>query len=360
MKRVVVTGCGPASINIQKSLRLVDEEIFIIATDSNPYHLHFSLANKNYLISGADNPEYITKLNKIIDEEKIDFIIPQPDIEVKIVGLNRNLLSAKTFLPNQTTIETCQDKFLTYCVLKSAKVPVPKTQIMNDTFYPYNLIEGKKDYPFWVRATKGAGGRASTLVYNKEMMRNWVQYWLNRGMKIEDFIVQEYLPRKNIAFHSIWKDGELLTSMARERLEYIYPHLSPSGITGTPSVQRTIHDSKVNEVSTKAVLAIDKKYNGIACIDLKENSEGIPCVTEINPGRMFTTSYFFSYASQELYGNWHANFPYLLLKLAYNEDLPKLPKYNALPPDLYWVRHIDCPARMITNIKSNQLNWCEK
>jgi carbamoyl-phosphate synthase large subunit len=139
--------------------------------------------------------------------------------------------------------------------------------------------------------------------------------------------------------------------MARERLEYIYPHLAPSGVTGTPSVQKTIHDKTVNETGTNAVLSIDPNFNGIACVDLKENKKGVPCVTEINAGRMFTTSFFFSYASKLLRQDFSANIPYLYVKLAYKEKLPKIPKYNILPKDLYWIRHLDAPARLVKNQK---------
>jgi carbamoyl-phosphate synthase large subunit len=139
--------------------------------------------------------------------------------------------------------------------------------------------------------------------------------------------------------------------MARERLEYIYPHLAPSGITGTPAVQRTVHDEKINKIGTKAVLSIDPKFNGIACVDLKEDGEGLPCVTEINAGRMFTTSFFFSFASKTLRKDYSANIPYLYVKLAYDERLPKIPHYNVLPKDTYWIRHIDAPAKLVRNGK---------
>ncbi|MEM5866988.1 MAG: hypothetical protein QXG39_03605, partial [Candidatus Aenigmatarchaeota archaeon] len=136
---------------------------------------------------------------------------------------------------------------------------------------------------------------------------------------------------------SLWKDGELVTSMARERIEYIYPHLAPSGVTGTPAVQKTIHFSpseNVNRIATEAVLAIDQNFNGIACVDLKENKEGIPCVTEINAARMFTTSFFFSYASKILRKDYYANIPYLYVKLAFKESVPEIPKYNILPENI--------------------------
>jgi hypothetical protein len=197
-----------------------------------------------------------------------------------------------------------------------------------------------------VRARHGAGGKGSTPADNRETAIAWIKYWRGRGVHWE-FIAQEHLPGRNIAFHSLWKDGELVTSMARERLEYIYAYLAPSGITGTPAVQRTVHDENVNKAGTEAVLSIDSKFSGIASVDLKENAEGVPCVTEINPGRMFTTSYFFSFASKTLRKDYGANIPYLYTRLAFKETIPQLPKYNVLPSDVYWIRHMDAPARLV-------------
>jgi carbamoyl-phosphate synthase large subunit len=139
--------------------------------------------------------------------------------------------------------------------------------------------------------------------------------------------------------------------MARERVEYIYPYLAPSGIMGTPSVQRTVHDKAVNKIGTEAVLAIDSNFSGIASVDLKENAQGVPCVTEINPGRMFTTSFFFSYASKILCNDYRVNIPYLYTRLAFKESIPELKKYDVLPADVYWIRHMDAPARLVKDNK---------
>ncbi len=204
--------------------------------------------------------------------------------------------------------------------------------------------------PIWIRARHGAGGKGSTPANNPETAWSWIKYWRSRDVDWE-FIAQEHLPGRNIAFHSLWKNGELVVSNARERIEYIYSYLAPSGITGTPAVQRTVHDANVNKIATEAVLAIDSGFNGIASVDLKENAKGVPCVTEINPGRMFTTSFFFSYASKVLFNDFRSNIPYLYTKLAFKEGIPKLDKYDVLPSDVYWIRHMDAPARLVKDNK---------
>ena len=273
MKRVLVTGSGPASTNFMLSLRIAPEDLFLVSTDANAHHLFLSPADRTYLVPPATQKDYLDRLNEVIEEEKIEFVHPQPDIEVLIIGRNRNKVNAITYLPSTRAIEICQDKFTSYVEWKKKGLPVPKSL----------LIKGERDveraveeigFPMWIRATRGAGGRGSTIAQNERTLRHWVEYWRSRGVKW-DFIAQEYLPGRNLAFHSLWRGGELVTSMARERLEYIYPHLSPSGVTGTPAVQRTIHDERVNEIATEAVLAIDPNFTGIACVDLREDREGV-------------------------------------------------------------------------------------
>ena len=127
---------------------------------------------------------------------------------------------------------------------------------------------------------------------------------------------------------------------------------------GTPAVQRTVHDKAVNKTGTDAVLAVDSNFSGIASVDLKENKQGVPCVTEINPGRMFTTSFFFSYASKVLRKDYCANIPYLYTKLAYKEGIPEMPKYDILPADFYWIRHMDAPARLVKGNKVLGAMYC--
>jgi carbamoyl-phosphate synthase large subunit len=350
MKRVLITGAGgPASINFAMSLKIAPERFYLVGTETSHYNVCLAPTDSTYTVPRAVETGYINALNEIIRKERVEFVHPQPDIEVKVISENREKLEANIFLPAKRTIRICQDKLQSAKLWLKKGVPTAKTMELRREADIQKAFQ-ELGTPLWIRARHGAGGRGSTPVSNLKTALSWIQYWKSRGEKWT-FIAQEHLRGRNIGFHSLWKNGELVTSMARERIKYIYPHLAPSGITGTPAVQRTIHNEKVNEVATRAVLTIDPEYNGIACVDLKENSEGVPCVTEINAGRMFTTSFFFSYASKVLYNNYLANIPYLYVKLAYKESVPETPKYNALPEELYWIRHIDAPAKLVKDGK---------
>jgi carbamoyl-phosphate synthase large subunit len=350
LKRIIATGAGgPAGVNFIMSLRIAPEKIFIIGTEADEYFIHLSPADKKCLVPKAKESGYIDKLNEIIRKEKAEFLHAQTDVEVEVVSENREKLEANIFLPSKNTVKTCQDKLESAKVWMKKSVPVAKTMEIHTEKDIEKAFE-EMGSPIWIRARHGAGGRGSTPARSKETALAWINYWKSRNMNWK-FIAQENLPGRNMAFHSLWKDGELVTSMARERLQYIYPHLAPSGVTGTPAVQKTIHDERVNKIATEAVLSIDPNFNGIACVDLKENKYGVPCVTEINVARMFTTSFFFSYASKILRKDYYANIPYLYIKTAYKEDIPKIPKYNILPENVYWIRHIDAPAKLVKDGK---------
>ncbi|MEM3596545.1 MAG: hypothetical protein QXJ53_00215 [Candidatus Bathyarchaeia archaeon] len=350
MKRVLVTGAGgPAGVNFVMSLRLAPEKMRIVGTEASEYYLYLAPVDSRFLVPRASDAAYIDRLNEIIRKEKIGFVHAQPDVEVAVISEKREELNAVTFLPSKDAVRKCQDKLESAKIWQKKSVPVARVMELRSESDIDRAFE-EFGSPVWIRARYGAGGRGSTPAYNKETALAWISYWKSRKMDWE-FIAQEYLPGRNFGFHSLWLDGELIVSMARERVEYIYPNLAPSGVTGTPSVQRTIHNEAVNEIGTKAVLAIDKNFSGIACVDLKENKEGMPCVTEINAGRMFTTSFFFSYASKVLRHDYCANIPYLYVKLAYNEEVPRVPKYNVLPENVYWIRHIDAPAKLVKDGK---------
>lgn len=345
MKRVLITGVGgPAGVNFVKSLRDAPEKFRLVGTDMNRYHLNFPEINRGILVEKKSDSEYIERLNKIISEEGIELVHPQPDPEVKTLSENRKKLDAKVFLPERGVIDVCQNKLKSAEAWSRGGIKIAKTMVLESED---DVEKAAKELglPFWIRATVGAGARGSTPVDNIETGKAWLGYWRGRGMDWK-FIAQEMLPGRNIAFQSIWRDGELVCSQARERLEYIYPYLAPSGITGTPSVAVTVSDEQVNEIATKCVEVLDKKATGVFCIDLKENKDGIPCPTEINVGRFFTTSFGFASLGKAL-GRMYANMPYLYVKLAYGEDVGEVPKYNALPKDWYYVRHIDCGAHWV-------------
>lgn len=344
MKRILVTGAGgSAAANFIKCLRTADEDFYLVGCDADKRHLELTAGlDAKYVAPRIDNSDYIRKINELIRREKIEFLHPQPDVEVGFISENREKLKAKTYLPAKKTIRICQDKMSLVDLLEKAGIPVAESC----------LIENEKDLraaiktllpkagKVWLRAIRGAGSKASLPITEFEHGKMWIDYWSQmKGVGWGDFMACEFLPGKEFAFQSIWRNGRLITSQARERLEYFFGHLMPSGQTSTPSVARTTHRADVNTTAANAVKAVDGQATGVFCIDIKENAEGVPCVTEINAGRFFTTSNFFAEAG--------SNMPYYYVKMAYGEDIPKLPKYNSIPAGWYWIRNLDMGHKLV-------------
>lgn len=336
-KRVLVTGAGgSAGINFVASLRLADEPIHVVGVDINRWHLELPAVDRAYVVPKCLDPAYIDAINRVIEREDIGFLHAQPDMELEVVSEHREEILARTFLPDPCTIRVCHDKMETNRILRKKSVPAPESR----------LVERLEDIPsslerlrrasgvVWVRAVRGAGSRAALPVRTARQAREWIHYWRTmRALESQDFMFAEYLPGREYAFQSLWHEGELVASQARQRLEYVFGNLSPSGQSSSPSVAATVSDPRVNDVAHRAILAVDAKPHGVFCVDLKENEQGIPCVTEINVGRFFTTSNFFAKLG--------CNMPLLMVKLAFGEPIPPQPRFNAVPPGYMWIRLMD-------------------
>lgn len=346
-KRILVLGCGGSpGVNFIKALRLSKEKFYIVGVDVNKYFLEISpVDSKYYLPHPKVTKGYIDSLIKIIQKERIDFVHAQPDEEVKIISDCRNLLPAKTLLPSKNAVDIFQDKWLTYKSLLKAGIPVAKTYKVGNQNNLRKIISGNKK-PLWIRASRGAGGKASLPIKNFEQAKIWIDYWSDKGVKRDDFLIGEFLPGREVSWLSLWKEGKVICSQQKERMGWVQGNISPSGVGGTTALQKTSSYENVNRICTETVLTVDRNANGIYTIDTKENFRGIPCVTEINPGRFFTTSLFFATAG--------VNMPLLLVKLALNLPIPKVKQYNPLADDIYWIRVIDGNTSMM---KDNQWTY---
>ena len=333
MHRILLTGVGsPASQNVLRSLRAAPEQFHIVGTDLNRYHLEWGDLDRAYEAPLTDSPEYLPFLQALIEREGIEFIHGQPDWEVAWLSRHKHLLSAKTKLPSYESVVACQDK--AFCAARWFDVGL-RREPLQLIRKPEDLICAARELgsPFWLRATSGAGARGSCKVENLEQGRAWLAYWKARGVEWQ-FMAQDYLPGEEFAFQSVWHMGKLITSAARERLEFVFPQHAPSGVTSSPVVARSVHNTQVNAIATHAIQAIDPQPDGIYCVDMKCDKDGVPRPTEINVGRFFTTSYFFTAAG--------ANMPYQYALMGLGYDPSPAPQYDAVPEGLYWIRHIDC------------------
>jgi len=336
--RVLLTGCGsPASQNVLRCLRLAPEPFYVVGADANRYHLEWGDFDAVYEAPLTGDPGYLDFLSRVCDIERVGFIHGQPDWDVAFLAAHRERLPAPTFLPHPKAIRRAQNKYTSACLWYHETIREDAPVLVHDE-WDLRRAEASLGLPAWLRATSGAGARGSCKVVALDQARAWLDYWRLSGAEW-DFMAQCYLPGREYAFQSLWHAGRLIASAARERLEFVFPQHAPSGVTSSAAVSRSVRDAAVNRVATGAILALDPSPHGAYAVDLKCDAEGRPRPTEINAGRLSTTSLFLAAAG--------CNLPYHYVSLGLGRKPPKLPRYDAIPPDCYWIRHIDCGQVLI-------------
>lgn len=341
--RILVTGAGGvAGVNFVRALRASNMDYYVAGTDYSKYYIELPDLDARYLTPRHDDSSFVDRVASIAKRERVSFIHPQPSSEALVLSSARRRLPAPVFLPQARVMSTGQDKLKTQEVLSSRGVPVAKTASVS-SMSDVRASLGRLGPPVWVRARHGAGGRLSLLCNSEEELVHWVSLWSKRGTPVSEFVVQEFLPGRNIAWDSLWHDGKLITSYCRERLEYPFKHISPSGITGTPSVARTVHDRRVNEVAERAVRALTRMADGAFSVDLKEDSSGSPRVTEVDAGKFHTTMPLWGLvATRHLGLPWYVNFADLYVRVGLGEEPPSdAPARDALPAGYYMIRNMD-------------------
>ncbi|HTE53914.1 MAG TPA: hypothetical protein VK698_23830 [Kofleriaceae bacterium] len=339
---VLVTGAGgPLGANLARSLRRAPEPLRLVGTDANRWHLPLSLCDVTYLIPLASEVDsYGAALAEVAARERVAVVVPTHPVEVRAVcGLRdhgRLADGVGTALPDTAAVELADDKAATQVCLDRAGVPVPRTVLLEG---PESLERawdelGGANHPVWVRGSGAPGlgiGGAALPCRDPGVARAWVDHHLGWG----HMAASEYLPGANLTWMGVFDRGVLLAAGTRERLEYVLPHVSPSGVTGAPAVTRTVERPDVAAIGERAVRAVDPAPHGAYFADFKEDEAGQPRVTEVNAGRCGTTV--------ELYSAAGCNFPWLLVQLARGEHPAPLPDPNrAVEIGLYWVRTLDC------------------
>lgn len=330
MKRILVLGAGGSPmVNFTRSLRQAPEKFYLVGTDCDKFYLQRAETDEKHLVPRANESDYINILNDVIKKSKTEFCHAQNDIEIFYISKNRGKVNTGFFLPDHRTIEICQNKLESYKRWRKCGLKQPETMKLNDENDLKSAFE-KFGREIWIRDMSGAGGKGSLKSNNFKIAKAWIDFKQGWG----HYTAAQCLSPNSITWQSIWKNGELIVAQGRKRLYWELAKLSPSGISGATGGGMTVSDPLLDDVAQKSIFAIDKNPNGIFSVDLTYDKEGVPNPTEINIGRFFTTHEFFTKAG--------LNMPYIYVKLAYNEKLPKIEKkLNPLKPGLVWIRGID-------------------
>jgi carbamoyl-phosphate synthase large subunit len=284
-----------------RSLKAGDPSFFLVGCNDDRFALKRSPADRNHLVPYTEHPEFRRALIELIRAERIDLVIPTNDADVKTISDLRDAIPCRVFLPRETIIERCQDKYelTTFLGRRGVRVPLTYPVIrLKDIEGLFRRLAPSRQ--LWCRIRKGTGSFGAILVSSPEQTRNWIKYWEEVcGVPADSFTLSEYLPGRDFSVQCLWKEGKLVMAKSHERLVYFVAGGGPSTVSSMAAVAKMIYEPRVIELGTSAVRALDAKASGAFFVDIKENARGKPCVTEINAGRFASVSLVHDLAGPE-------------------------------------------------------------
>jgi len=344
MLRVLVTSAGgPGAVNLCRSLRRAPDRVALFGVDASPHYIYLAEVDRRALVPRLSEPEaLLDALRDVIRTHAIDVVMTASSPDARLLSAQRDTLDAALHLPSPAALDLGQSKWDTWCRWSASGLPVPRTWLIEgppDVARAFESVGAGDQWPLWVRGAgiPGKGiGVASLPCRSVSQALAWIDYWRGYG----GMIASEFLPGRNLTWISLWRRGTLVTSCARERLAYVIPHVSPSGITGAPAISRIVHRPDLDAIGPRAVHAIDPDFDGPCFIDAKEDRDGTARLTEINVGRFGTTAHFYTEAG--------LNLPWISACIAAQRpfDVPAL--HAPLPEGLTWIRTLDCGPVLVS------------
>lgn len=340
--RLLVVGAGTgAANNLIRSLRAARSGWSILGANHDRFALSRSAADRSFLIPPADHPGFVRALRRLAVRERVDLVIPTADAEVVRLASARRGWRSRLFLPTARTVALCQDKYVLARHLAARGVPVPRTLALSgirSVGEAYRRLG--RPARAWCRIRRGTNASGAVPVATAAQARSWIAYWETmRRVPASTFTLSEYLPGRDFACQSLWREGRLVLVKVFERLAYITVGGNPSGMSSAAALARTVAEPRVADVAVRTVRAVDPRASGVFGVDLKENARGEACVTEINAGRFLAGTNLLDFTGAH-------NMAATYVRLGMGEPVAVKEVYDAAA-DHYMVRSVDEYPRIV-------------
>jgi hypothetical protein len=299
---LLITGVGgPTPRSFARALKhfgIYKDRYRLFATDIHPHAVglyQHDLFDKSFITPKSSQSGYWEAMEQIIKAYAIDAAIILPETEVRAWSVRQQetgTLPCPSLIPDLKMVDAVLDK----SVLTAALAPydlVPKSvaiKTLDDA--TKSLINNTLTYPFWVRSATGSSGLGSYKVHEFDDLVRWISI----NPSVETFLASQYLPGRNLGVKFLYHEGQLLRTAVGERVNYIMAKVSPSGITGNTSFGRLLNDALAVETAHRAIETVfdhaGAARHGFFTVDLKEDANGQPMITEINVRHVAFTQAF--------------------------------------------------------------------
>jgi len=338
LKVLITAAGGPGAPGITWALRHNGErQIKVIGTDMDPAAVGFALMDGAYVVPHGMDPGFTSRMLEIAQQEKIDVILPLSTMELLAFAAAREefeAIGARVAVSDYESLRIANDKGQLYDFLEAKGMPcAPEHRIVDN---PADLVEavqalGYPQSPVVVKPCIAGGSRgfrildaqAETLDSFLSRKPEAVSTTLEALCRILEpanpfptLVVMEYLPGKEYSVDLLADRGESLIVVPRSRDRI------KQGISVRGTVER---NEELIEMSNQVCRALGLSFN--LNMQFRYAANGVPKLIEINP-RLAGTVIMCVGAG--------VNLPYLGVKLALREPLPKIQIRWGVHMARYW------------------------
>ncbi|MFR8002734.1 MAG: ATP-grasp domain-containing protein [Hydrogeniiclostridium sp.] len=246
---ILVFPCGSEiGLEIHNALKDVSF-ITLIGASSVPDHGKFVYENYREDVPFITDPAFLSALNRVIEEEKIDYIFPALDAAVLMLSENREALKAEVLTSSKEAVRICRSKRKTYEALAGMDF-LPET---------FKKAEDVKRFPVIIKPSVGQGSQGFMKIASAEEL----QYQLS--VRDEEQVICEYLSGEEYTVDCFTdRHGTLLYVACRNR------HRVRNGISVNSTLQAPDH--RVTEIAGQISQRLQMR--GAWFFQLKRNDEG--------------------------------------------------------------------------------------
>lgn len=144
----------------------------MVVTDCSPWAPALYEADQYYLVPKMTEPGYLSRILEICRLEKVSGILPLFEDELDLLAQNRELFEAegiRTIVSGAEAVALCRDKYRFYQHLRQNGLPALTTCAGLEEFERARM-EGKLDFPVFVKPVRGCGSAGISRVENRELL----------------------------------------------------------------------------------------------------------------------------------------------------------------------------------------------
>ncbi|STX51387.1 carbamoyl phosphate synthase-like protein [Legionella busanensis] len=155
MKKILFTGGGGAGT--EALWRFLSQKYDLFFADASLDSIDNRISNERKLsLPMAHDKNFISEVQKLITNNKINILVPGVDEELIPLAKNRGMITSKIFAPSMEFIQLMLDKLECFIVMNKHGLPVPKTVPLADV--------SELKFPLIVKPRTGRGSRGVCLV----------------------------------------------------------------------------------------------------------------------------------------------------------------------------------------------------